>query len=387
MAQPAAPDTRVLTAQEETRQIHSRPKPKSQINYHPVEQIGRARTSQVDLLDANNLTPQQNRGKRYIVVAVDIKSRKMVTHAIRQKSDAHEAVPEILRVLRPKVVQSDGGNEFLGRFKAQLTAAGVDHQVRDQAHEKEGLSVVERRNGFLRERIGRHLTENNTSNWVDSLGQITSEINSDAHVPTDSQVASQRRKAEADVLQPDTLVRHVLAATRFEHRAGRARWSQDMFIITQRTGNMYSIRNALTGEDGPREFREYELQVVKPAGQGGALPLPRNVDSQHRVAGIRNRLARAQQQRQQRLQRIHNAAGVAPHPQPQAPRVQRDRRPADHGPVVSQARGVQRLHAQAAARRDAAQQQPRGLARLQQAAQRRSGRVRQAPDRGAFVNQ
>ena len=135
---------------------------------------------QADLCILANLA-RHNRGFRYLLVCVDVLSRRIFVEPIKTKrgEDIIQAFRSIFKRARaiPLKLYSDEGTEF--------TAGNVQSffKKRDLIHICLVTSplfhcgVVERANRTIKERLYRYFTHNNTYKWVEIIQPLVNAIN------------------------------------------------------------------------------------------------------------------------------------------------------------------------------------------------------------------
>ena len=134
---------------------------------------------QVDLGDFQTLA-KKNSGFRYLLVAVDVLSRRVFTSPVRSKTglemkNSFEKLFSQMPYL-PQQIFSDRGMEFeskemLGYYKDK----GIEKFKARASEIKAG--VAERMIKTIKQRLYRYFSEKNTTNWIDVLPKITDAIN------------------------------------------------------------------------------------------------------------------------------------------------------------------------------------------------------------------
>ena len=134
---------------------------------------------QVDLAIFDSLR-KNNDGNKYLLVAVDVLSRKMFTAPAYSKSQKHmiPAFDELFRKsgVKPHKIYSDRGLEFQSRAMLEYFKQNgiLKHVVySDDIH----ASIVERANRTIKDRLYRYFHQSNTHRWVDVVDKIVNSIN------------------------------------------------------------------------------------------------------------------------------------------------------------------------------------------------------------------
>lgn len=126
----------------------------------------------VDLADVSNLA-KQNDGVKFLLVAVDILSRKLYVQPLKSKKPSD--VAKAFQILwnkdeRPRLLRSDRGMEFRGKeVKAFYKKAGIHHFMTNSERK---ANYSERAIRSLRERIWRFITHRQNERYVDDLPKI-----------------------------------------------------------------------------------------------------------------------------------------------------------------------------------------------------------------------
>ena len=134
---------------------------------------------QCDLAIFDNLY-KNNDGYRYLLVAIDVLSRKMFVAPVRSKStkDMMSAFDDLFKKanIRPHKLYSDRGLEFQSNSMLEyFKNIGIQKfpVFSDDIH----AGVVERANRTIKERLYRYFHQNKTHRWVDVIDRIVDAIN------------------------------------------------------------------------------------------------------------------------------------------------------------------------------------------------------------------
>jgi hypothetical protein len=135
---------------------------------------------QADLAIFDQLTAK-NDGYKYLLVCIDVLSRKLFVSPVRSKAsndmiDAFEKVWAANDGIRPHKLYTDRGLEFEAKkMREYFEKKQVDKRVvySPDVH----ASMAERANRTIKERLYRFFSEQNTTRWVDAIQQIVDGIN------------------------------------------------------------------------------------------------------------------------------------------------------------------------------------------------------------------
>ena len=150
--------------------------------YNPYFVHGRRELVQADLIDVSKIAAS-NRGVRFILVLIDVMTKRVWCYALRRKTAAAmtTALTWWLDDIDepPDKLQTDKGLEFTNaRVQALLRARGVEWEA---AAGTLKAAVAERVNKTLQVLIYKHLTENETLEYAQKLPALVRTYNTRAH--------------------------------------------------------------------------------------------------------------------------------------------------------------------------------------------------------------
>ena len=132
---------------------------------------------QCDLADVQQIA-NQNKGYRYILVCIDVLSRKIYVAPTKSKTskDMIPAFDAIFSHAVPTKLYSDSGLEFQARPMLEyFDRHGIQKRVMYSPHLHAG--VVERSIRTLKGRLYRYFTQYNTKKWIDVIDKLAEAIN------------------------------------------------------------------------------------------------------------------------------------------------------------------------------------------------------------------
>lgn len=137
---------------------------------------------QIDLLDMHQFF-RTNQGNRWILIAIDIFTRKSFAQPIKTKRSVEvaPAMEHIIKEIGSEItnIESDDGPEFRGVFKNLMQKYNINHQVFTNDHHT--LGVI---NGFsrtIKNMIYNDFTFRNSTNWIDHLQSFVKAYNHRPH--------------------------------------------------------------------------------------------------------------------------------------------------------------------------------------------------------------
>ncbi|KAL3082481.1 hypothetical protein niasHT_032844 [Heterodera trifolii] len=134
---------------------------------------------QVDLADFQALS-RHNRGHRYLIVAVDVLSKRLFVVPLKNKRA--EEMLEAFKLLidqmpmAPHRIFSDKGTEFKNRLLKDFFEQR-EIEKHEPVHSSVKASVAERAIRNVKQRLYRYFAETETLNWVDAAQKIVDGIN------------------------------------------------------------------------------------------------------------------------------------------------------------------------------------------------------------------
>ena len=134
---------------------------------------------QVDLADFQKLS-KHNNGHKYILLGIDVLSRKIFTAPLKSKEfvDIKNGFEYIFSQMpmKPWSIYSDQGKEFVSKkLKKYLSEYNIEKYTSIDAAVK--ASVAERAIKTLKNRLYKYFTHNHTLKWTDILEKLTLAIN------------------------------------------------------------------------------------------------------------------------------------------------------------------------------------------------------------------
>jgi len=142
----------------------------------PVQSQGIRDIFAMDLADLPSLK-DENDGYRYILVCLDVASRYAFAIALKDKKSATvlNAFKEIVKESgMPKKIWTDQGSEF----KKDLSVFASSHKIKMyNSFAPFKVSIAERFNRTLKERMFQKFTELDTETWIDLLPDLLEEYN------------------------------------------------------------------------------------------------------------------------------------------------------------------------------------------------------------------
>ncbi|KAL3125225.1 hypothetical protein niasHT_008448 [Heterodera trifolii] len=135
---------------------------------------------QVDLADFQALS-RHNRGHRYLLVAVDVLSKRLFVVPLKNKraDEMLEAFKQLIDQMPmvPHRIFSDKGTEFKNRLMKEFFEER-EIEKHEPVHSSVKASVAERAIRNVKQRLYRYFAEKETLNWVDAVQKIVDGINS-----------------------------------------------------------------------------------------------------------------------------------------------------------------------------------------------------------------
>lgn len=174
-------DLKDLIAKQKTAQVHKTFRKNQKTLGHIVSFSNNYKWN-LDLSDMSAYSAQ-NRGYKFILLAVDIFSRKAIAEPLKNKSEKEvtTAFNKIISKEKPKMITSDSGSEFTNnQFKQNAEEQNINLQT-VQVGDHQALGIIDRLTRTLKEMTFKHFTQNNTTNWIDHLDTLINTYNNLSH--------------------------------------------------------------------------------------------------------------------------------------------------------------------------------------------------------------
>ena len=246
---------------------------------------------QADLIQFDSLS-RYNSNYNYILVCIDVFSRKAFAEAIKRKTgpDVAAALENIFRKssVIPALLQVDFGKEFFNQHVRQvLDRYGVKMFA---VNSEKKASIVERLILTLKRRLFRWMTENNTKRYLDVLDDIIHAYNHYVHRSIGMKPVDVSAENESELWQKQYGNEFPLRVT-FRYNLGdRVRiakhkktfeksylpqWSDEYFFVSRRRATRpptYKLKSA-EGRELVQSFYEEQLQSVRRPELDGLYPV------------------------------------------------------------------------------------------------------------------
>ena len=222
-----------------------------------------------------------NRNYNYILLAIDLFSKKIWLRKMRTKSgpETTDAIKSIIADMEfaPQTVIFDEGLEFYNQHVDRLFTQYNIHSYSIRSSTKAG--AAERANRTIKSIMWKYFTEHNTKKWVNILDTIQNNYNNTYHSVikmTPNEVTWENRKQVFKLMYPkitDTIkcklqvkdkVRVAIKKTIFE-KGYTQNWSKEIFTVTkvkQRAGVCWYRIKDQAGNLYPKGKYYYDLNLV-----------------------------------------------------------------------------------------------------------------------------
>lgn len=239
---------------------------------------------QADLADVSSLA-SSNDGHRFILVCIDVFSKRAWAIPIRSKSgeNTSAAFEQILQEQKPNMLQTDKGREFRNNiFQNMLKRHDIHYYTSNNPDLK--ASVAERFVRTIKEKLHRYFTHANTRRYVDVLPDLLHSYNNSHHRSigmAPSEVGSHNEQLVRERLYPpkprrvkfkfnvNDKVRISMERRPFQ-KGYIGDWSEEIFRVNTRLPTdpvTYELKD-LSGEVLEGRFYNEELQHVRKSTKG-----------------------------------------------------------------------------------------------------------------------
>jgi hypothetical protein len=233
---------------------------------------------QIDLLDVSNENPPQNRGTRFLFLAIDVFSRYLFAIPLKSKSEAQcsqaliTILSQIPQTYIPRQIDSDSESAFKSHAFSKLCLDRNIKQNFAQIGDHASLGIVDRVCSTLRSYIAKYQDSRQSQHYIDILPSLVENYNTTIHstlkdTPTNAILtggitdylhnqtvkASQVAYNKTDY-PPGTLVRLLIKRQLFDK--GQARFTKTTHSITELKDGLYYVSDRVGG------YRKSELQLI-----------------------------------------------------------------------------------------------------------------------------
>lgn len=227
---------------------------------------------QIDLLDLTKFG-KKNKGNNWILIAIDIFSRKLEAAPIKTKSpnDVLPALKDVIRKFgKPVRITSDDGTEYKGVVKKYLEDENILHRIAEVG-DHNVLGVVDRITRTMKDKIYKTIHAIGSVTWLNELQNLVDGYNETPHQNLDNETPDYVFKHESDgrdiqahrvelrkrgsELTVGDQVRTMVRKSTFE-KGYTKKWNDDVHMITGIEGNYYVL------DDGSK-YRAPFLQRVE----------------------------------------------------------------------------------------------------------------------------
>ena len=140
----------------------------------------------LDILDLKDYGPENNRGKRYVLVIIDNFSKLGWTFPLKNKNA--QTIKDSFEIFllnskrKPKLIETDRGKEFYnGIFQFFLNNNNIEYYSRSTSV---GAVFAESFDRTVRDLLKRPVFEKCDANWIDILPTVTKQNNIRIHSST-----------------------------------------------------------------------------------------------------------------------------------------------------------------------------------------------------------
>lgn len=235
-----------IIAKQKTAQIHKNFR-KTQKSLGHIVSFAKNNKWNLDLSDMSAYSAQ-NRGYKFILLGVDIFSRKAFAQPLKNKSEKEVTIAfnKMIESEKPKVVTSDSGSEFTNNQFKENAENKLIRLETVQVGDHKALGIIDRLTRTLKEMTFKHFTENQTINWVDHLQTLIKTYNNlphrgindykpnevEKHTDEIVQLNVEKKKQETQlkpVIKVGDKVRKKLKS--FMRKGYEPKWSSELFTV------------------------------------------------------------------------------------------------------------------------------------------------------------
>jgi len=252
---------------------------------------------QLDLADFTKLK-RHNAGMGWILVAVDVYSRKAWAEALKDKTEPSvvngfkeitlQAIDEDTKIEAklneekqsslPESITTDKGSEFVNNRMKQLLVTNKIKQYVADPGDKHRTAIAERFIQTLRKLIKRYQTANQTQNWYDGLQELVKNYNNATHSTLDATpnevyygfkppgnlIKDDKVERKTQTFKIGDRVRILNSSTIFTKQSSAQKYSRAIYKIVGIEQNSYKVANITDKDEKPlvKSYRPYQLQLI-----------------------------------------------------------------------------------------------------------------------------
>lgn len=141
---------------------------------------------QIDLIDYQKYS-KTNKGYKYVLIAVDVFTRKAYAIPIKTKqpNDVLEGFIEIIEEEQPLVITHDDGNEWKGVFKNFIEKHDII-EITTETGNHNALGIIDRFTRTIKEMIYKYMVANDTTTYILVLDKLIELYNNKPHTAIDN---------------------------------------------------------------------------------------------------------------------------------------------------------------------------------------------------------
>ena len=253
----------------EVSQLHKRTK---KVKGRHITTTGPQTEYQIDLLDMQKFA-KNNKGMKWVLICVDIFTRRAEAVAIKTKSteDTLEGLETIIKKLgKPQIIASDNGGEFKGAVAKWLKHQHILHKTNEILDHKV-LGIIDRFSQTLKNMLYKYFTKSQTTEWLTVLPKFIKAYNSTIHsslgispndaekYPTDTRNIHYKRMLDNSTAEESKIhIGDFVRVKKFKETFDRGytiKFSLTVYEVVDKKGSYYILDNG-------KQYREEQLQVV-----------------------------------------------------------------------------------------------------------------------------
>ena len=137
----------------------------------------------IDLLDMKSYHAQ-NKGYKYILVAIDFLSKRIYCEPLKNKTgqSVHDGLLKMFKIAHPRLIWADEGKEFHNGVVKELLRK-YDIKMYN-TYSKIKSAPAERANRTIKSRLVKNFTATGNEKWLDVLPKVVQDYNNSKHSVT-----------------------------------------------------------------------------------------------------------------------------------------------------------------------------------------------------------
>ena len=198
---------------------------------------------QADLIDIQSYS-KNNKGFKFILIVIDTYTKYVWAYALKNKSakQVTQGMLNILKINRPKFLQTDSGTEFYNKlFQQLINKYGIKHY---STYSGIKAAMAERVIRTIKNKIYKNFTATGSYNWYNSISKLIHNYNNTKHrtikcTPQEARTKSKQLQllnTRKKIIKPKFKVNDTVRISKNKYtfsKGYKPQWSTELFKISK----------------------------------------------------------------------------------------------------------------------------------------------------------